>query len=133
MTDANAERDAQIIAWLTKKAREYDTAPGHDNRIAAGVALTLASKIRRGAVRANNLLTLPASADPAPEWQDADDVELARLRERVAELAALRRRIRVLHYSVDSSPTSDGSCIADGADWPCDTVRALAETPLPQT
>lgn len=42
-----------------------------------------------------------------------------------SELEALRARITTIHYEVDGSLQSDGSCIEDGQDWPCNTVRAL--------
>lgn len=43
-----AERDAQIIAWLGKKAREYK---GNRAESASDVLARMASKISRGAVR----------------------------------------------------------------------------------
>lgn len=42
-----------------------------------------------------------------------------------AELDALREAIRAIHYEVDGSPDGDGSCIEDGQDYPCATLRAL--------
>ncbi|MFJ6215090.1 hypothetical protein ACIQGZ_17400 [Streptomyces sp. NPDC092296] len=84
MPDAHAERDTQIIAWLLKKACEYDHRSGGDYRIAAGVARTFASKIRRGAVRPDNLRTLPATDNPAPEWQDDADDQHAAIRDGIA-------------------------------------------------
>lgn len=52
-----AERDAQFVAWLVKRSREDE----HGDVIAR-----LASKVARGAVRADNLntLDLPPSDDP---------------------------------------------------------------------
>jgi hypothetical protein len=52
-----AERDAETVAWLTKKAREF-RANGETTQ--ADTAALLASKVDRGAVRANNLRMLPA-------------------------------------------------------------------------
>ncbi|SEO82827.1 hypothetical protein [Actinacidiphila rubida] len=40
-------------------------------------------------------------------------------------LAALGDALRKEHYEVDAMPGSDGSCIADGNDWPCPTMRAF--------
>lgn len=55
-----AERDAEIIAWLGKKAKEYRSDP--ERRESAGDAIErMASKISRGAVRA------AAGQAPAPE------------------------------------------------------------------
>ncbi len=50
---------ADVVAWLTKKAREFRSA-GEPVRAAQAAAIAaLASKVERGAVRANNLLMLP--------------------------------------------------------------------------
>lgn len=38
---------------------------------------------------------------------------------------ALAARLRTLHYEVDGSPDRGGSCIEDGQNWPCATIRAL--------
>ena len=55
-----AERDAEIIAWLGKKAKEYRSDP--ERRESAGDAIErMASKISRGAVRA------AAGQAPTPE------------------------------------------------------------------
>lgn len=45
-----AERDAQIIAWLTKKAAEEGTS-NKDSRVRATAIYRLADKLSRGAVR----------------------------------------------------------------------------------
>ncbi|KAA6221759.1 hypothetical protein CP973_07085 [Streptomyces albofaciens JCM 4342] len=50
-----AERDAQIIAWLVKKARECRATRGRKYAEQADVIAQLASKVARGAVRPNNL------------------------------------------------------------------------------
>jgi len=39
--------------------------------------------------------------------------------------AVLREAIRAIHYEVDGSPHSEGSCIACCQDYPCATLRAL--------
>jgi hypothetical protein len=52
-----AERDAETVAWLTKKAREF-RANGETTQ--ADTAALLASKVQRGAVRPDNLRMLPA-------------------------------------------------------------------------
>ena len=41
------------------------------------------------------------------------------------QLEVLRARISAIHYEVDGSPYSEGSCIEDGQDYPCATLRAL--------
>lgn len=47
-----AERDTEVVAWLTKKAREFRA---NGETVQADTAALLASKVERGAVRANNL------------------------------------------------------------------------------
>lgn len=41
------------------------------------------------------------------------------------QLAALAKRLREIHYEVDGSPHAEGSCVADGYDYPCPTLRAI--------
>lgn len=53
-----AERDAQIITWLVKKAREFRA---NGKKTQANTAAVLASKVERGAVRSDNLRMLPAN------------------------------------------------------------------------
>lgn len=48
---------AEVTTWLVKKAREFRAA---GETVQADTAAALASKIERGAVRANNLRMLPA-------------------------------------------------------------------------
>ncbi|MFF3730441.1 hypothetical protein ACFYXM_09010 [Streptomyces sp. NPDC002476] len=48
---AVADRDAQIIAWLGKKSREYRSTGSRQHALQADVIEVLASKISRGAVR----------------------------------------------------------------------------------
>lgn len=58
-----AERDAEIMRWLGKKARECRAAGGRDNDLRASTIEVLASKISRGAVRPDNTL-LPTGVAP---------------------------------------------------------------------
>jgi hypothetical protein len=65
------------------------------------------------------------------ELNDRDAAEIREYLDAVfpappTELDAIRGRINAIHYEVDGSPHSEGSCIEDGQDWPCATVRALA-------
>lgn len=39
--------------------------------------------------------------------------------------AALRARITAIHREVDGSQHDNGSCVEDGQDYPCATLRAL--------
>lgn len=48
-SEAVAERDAQIIAWLAKKAGEYRSGPNRES--AADAIARMADKLSRGAVR----------------------------------------------------------------------------------
>lgn len=56
LAEADLLPKADVVAWLVKKAREFRAA---GERVQADVVGTMASKIARGAVRANNLRTLP--------------------------------------------------------------------------
>jgi hypothetical protein len=62
-----AQRDAEIIAWLGKKAREYPSAP---DSVPDAIA-RLASKIERGAVRADNMLGADTRAEVLRRMADA--------------------------------------------------------------
>lgn len=46
-----AARDAQVIAWLGKKAREYRSTRGREHALQAEVLERMADKVRRGAIR----------------------------------------------------------------------------------
>ena len=65
-----AERDAQIIAWLTKKSREYGDSNSEDRAKAEAVG-RMASKLSRGAVRENNTQMLPRTE--RSYWVDIAD------------------------------------------------------------
>ncbi|MFE9448342.1 hypothetical protein [Streptomyces sp. NPDC006739] len=54
-----AERDAEIMCWLGKKAREYRATGSSQHALQADTIELMASKISRGAVRPNNTLMLP--------------------------------------------------------------------------
>jgi hypothetical protein len=55
-----AERDAMTVAWLVKKAREFRAMGGRERAAQADAVAAMASKLERGAVRPDNLRTLPA-------------------------------------------------------------------------
>jgi hypothetical protein len=55
-----AERDAMTVTWLVKKAREFRAMGGRMRTAQADAVAAMASKIERGAVRPDNLRTLPA-------------------------------------------------------------------------
>lgn len=86
---ARAEVLGEVVAWLVKKAREH-RAQGPQYAKQADVIGVLADKVRRGAVRPNNLLTLPPGEEPAPEDVPALAAEVERLR---AERDGLRDRL----------------------------------------
>ncbi|MFI0900614.1 hypothetical protein [Streptomyces sp. NPDC020983] len=58
-----AERDAEILYWLGKKALEYRHAGSKQDLVRADVIDLMASKISRGAVRPDNT-RLPAGVTP---------------------------------------------------------------------
>ncbi|MFF3300927.1 hypothetical protein [Streptomyces sp. NPDC002908] len=82
-----AELTAEFVAWLVKRAREH-RAKGPQYAKQADVIGMLASKVSRGAVRPNNLLSLPPQG--GPEDVPALRAKVDRLRARVAELEALK-------------------------------------------
>ena len=61
--EIRAELMAEFVAWLVKKAREH-RAQGPQYAKQADVIGKLASKVQRGAVRPNNLLSLPPQGGP---------------------------------------------------------------------
>lgn len=54
-----AERDAEIVRWLVKKAREFHARSRKQERAQGDTCASLASQIARGAVRPNNMDMLP--------------------------------------------------------------------------
>ncbi|MFE0692838.1 hypothetical protein [Streptomyces sp. NPDC058869] len=72
---------AEFAAWLVKRAREHRV-KGPQYAKQADVIGMLASKVQRGAVRPNNLLSLPPQGGPE------DMVELRATLDRVEALAA---------------------------------------------
>jgi hypothetical protein len=50
-----AERDAEIVAWLGKKAKEFRSAGGQQRQAQADAVDAMASKLARGAVRPDNM------------------------------------------------------------------------------
>ncbi|MEU3656482.1 hypothetical protein AB0E67_27475 [Streptomyces sp. NPDC032161] len=81
--EIRAELTAEFVAWLAKQAREH-RAQGPQYAKQADLIGRLASKVQRGAVRPNNLRSLPAQG--GPEDVPALLAEVDRLRARVAEL-----------------------------------------------
>jgi hypothetical protein len=93
-SEAIAERDAQIIAWLEKKAREEGTS-NKDSRLRATAIYRMADKLSRGAVRP------PLSTGPdaieygirlAPDAPDAEILNYARATRAVVEGRLTRHR-----------------------------------------
>jgi LPS sulfotransferase NodH len=74
-----AERDAETIAWLGKKAREYRSTGRKQDALQADAIDTMASKLKRGAVRANNLLGVVTRPDVLNEAADLIEAEQHRL------------------------------------------------------
>lgn len=61
LAEADLLPKAHVVAWLTKKAREFRSAGGRERAAQADALDAMASKVERGAVRPNNLRTLPAN------------------------------------------------------------------------
>jgi len=57
--DYRTEVLAEVTTWLVKKAREFHASRRKQEREQGDTCAVLASKIARGAVRANNVLMLP--------------------------------------------------------------------------
>ncbi|MFB7605221.1 hypothetical protein [Streptomyces gardneri] len=81
--EVQAERDAQIVAWLLKKSHEYGKS-NRENRAKAEAVWRMADKLSRGAVR-------PDGAQAELAEQAADEVD--QLRARVAELEAAAEKV----------------------------------------
>jgi hypothetical protein len=75
-----ARRDAQIIAWLAKKAAEYGTS-NRENRAKAEAVGRMADKLSRGAVREPS----ERSMIPRPTWPEQHKLMAAELRSRPGE------------------------------------------------
>lgn len=80
-----AERDAQIIEWLTKKAHEEGTS-NKERRTRADVLFRMADKLSRGAVRP----PLSKGPDPVIELSKSDRQFLAFALELAADQMASR-------------------------------------------
>ncbi|WP_128977247.1 hypothetical protein [Streptomyces roseicoloratus] len=95
-----AERDAQIVAWLAKKAGEYGTS-NRDSRTASEAVGRMADKLSRGAVRDDETGVsqlyglraenhrLVAEVRRLEAERHSTNEELSKAVERVAELEAL--------------------------------------------
>jgi hypothetical protein len=74
-----AERDAETVAWLGKKACEYRSTGRKQDALQADAIDAMASKLMRGAVRANNLLGVVTRPDVLNEAADLIEAEQHRL------------------------------------------------------
>jgi hypothetical protein len=121
-TDADTVEWGSTVAELrASRARTYRQA-----------ATDLRSVLETG--RLPHGLMTDAELDGAPVVPPVPPelAEVDRLRARVAvldaahdQLHAVRRRVRAIHREVDGSPDREGSCLEDGQDYPCATLRAL--------
>ncbi|MFJ8923927.1 hypothetical protein ACIREK_31170 [Streptomyces sp. NPDC102415] len=110
-----AARDAQIIAWLEKKAREEGSS-NKDSRVRATAIYRLADKLSRGAVRP------PLSGRP-----ESASAEVDRLR---AELAFRRRQftpVEELAYDMDTALVNLPEAERRGANAVLQVLRTRAE------
>lgn len=112
-----AERDAQIIAWLGKKAREYRSTRSRQHALQADAIETMADKLRRGAVRpplskgADPLVVsrFDAAIEPAPEEEQLLTIGcIAEDGRPVALLLNAEDRARVAEWLALSVQLSEG-------------------------
>jgi hypothetical protein len=61
LAEADLLPKADVVAWLIKKSREFASLGHKQGRAQADAVAAMASKADRGAVRPNNLRTLPAT------------------------------------------------------------------------
>ncbi|MEU3432293.1 hypothetical protein [Streptomyces sp. NPDC006863] len=85
-----AEVTAEFVAWLVKRAREH-RAKGPQYAKQADVIGMLASKVQRGAVRPNNLLSPPPQGGPEDMVEVTPEERAGRV-ESVAKLRSLLAR-----------------------------------------
>ncbi|MGX1483387.1 hypothetical protein RKD45_002463 [Streptomyces griseus] len=117
-----AEVTAEFVAWLVKKAREH-RAKGPQYAKQADVIARLADKVSRGAVRPNNLLSLPPQGGP-------EDAVLA-------EQTRRPRRFTPLEEAVQGIETAIAPLTGDqraGADMVLAYLRTLTtpDTTVPR-
>jgi hypothetical protein len=124
LAEIRAELMVEFAAWLVKKAREYRSTGRRQHVVQADAIATLASKVARGAVRPDNLRTLPAQGGPEDETAGLL-AEVERLR---AELAARPSRAEVLRgVAAEWAAHCPEHAVAD-ATWmecPCTWVADL--------
>lgn len=102
-----ADRDAQIIEWLTKKAREEGTS-NKDSRTRATAIYRLADKLSRGAVRPPlSKGAGPTRAEVLAEAADKLVLELAPEKPGAGPgfLLALRLAVQALRRMADDAAT----------------------------
>lgn len=110
LAEAGLLPTADVVAWLVKKAREFRSAGGRMRAAQADAVDALASKVARGAIRPNNLQSLPAT--------DADFFQPGRTYTREHH----GRTIEFLVRSVDTPPDSSyrvarGWRLNEDGDW----------------
>jgi broad-specificity NMP kinase len=117
-----AERDAETIAWLGKKAREYRSTGRKQQALQADAIDTMASKLKRGAVRANNLLGVVTRPDVLNEAADLIEAEQHRLDDAEnARHGALDHESELQHVAVHAMGallrrTADGGQAPEGGE-----------------
>lgn len=141
----NAREDAyrdevlgEVVAWLVKKAREH-RAKGPQYAKQADVIGKLASQVQRGAVRPDNLATLPPGEEPAPEDVPALRAEVARLRAELANRPTRDVVLREAAADLTNGERPSGACTRCGepssawcphcAGCACPDGRAEAHAP----
>lgn len=96
--EQRAEVHAEFAAWLVKKAREYRATGSRQHALQADAIATLASKVARGAVRPDNLLS--------PLTQGGPEDEVAELLTGGERLSVERDRYRAAWQSARERATA---------------------------
>ncbi|MEV0915459.1 hypothetical protein AB0I93_14460 [Streptomyces sp. NPDC049967] len=127
-----AERDAQIIAWLEKKAREQGTS-NKDSRVRRTAIYRMADKLSRGAVRP------PLSGAPTPPQENYPG-ELAMLRGLLGVLRAVAKhgdmaevqRLLAEHTADEQAAYAEEKDTAPAAPHPAAEIK-FVDSPAPIT
>ncbi|TVZ96459.1 hypothetical protein [Streptomyces sp. BK340] len=130
-----AERDAEIMRWLGKKAREYRATGRKADAERADLIGRLASQISRGAVRPNNTM-LPAGVkptffEPGREYR-ATQHACFRFRCLATDTHPVTGEVRAFGWRQIERTDLFVATALDPDDWACCAWTDVTETGEPQ-